>query len=238
MKSSLPSTMTIFASSLILALGSIVFVRLVYAPVEEGRTATVTTLMSSANPAGTGGGFTLTASVQLHGVAVRIGNVRFYDETNRWLLGVVDVALPTITVAGLSPGVRTIRAHYSGVFRNGANIARPSSSPPLTQTVLVSPDMLLSVLPDAGGDSRLITIKASVKARSAQPAGSVTFRSGGQVLATRMLDQAGKATFMTSALDGGLHLISADYHGDEVVAPASASLHVMHGNRADRQALR
>lgn len=238
MKSSLPSTMTIFASSLILAFGAIVFVRLVYAPVEEARTATVTTLVSSANPAGTAASFTLTASVQLHGVAVRTGNVRFYDETNRWLLGVADVTSPTITVMGLSPGVRTIRADYSGVFRHGANIARPSSSPPLTQTVLVSPDVLLSVLPDPGGDSRLITIKAVVKARSAQPTGSLTFRSGGQVLATRMLDHAGKAAFVTSALDGGSHLISADYHGDELVAPASASLHVLQGDRADRQALR
>lgn len=238
MKSSLPSTMTIFASSLILAFGSIVFVRLVYAPVEEGRTATVTTLTSSANPAATAAGFTLTASVHLHGVAVRTGTVRFYDETNRWLLGVADVASPTITVSGLAPGARIIRADYSGVFRNGANIARPSSSPPLTQTILVSPDVLLSVVPDAGGDSRLITLKASVRAGSAPPSGSVTFRSGGQVLATRMLDHFGKAQFMTSALDGGSHLISADYHGDNAVAPGSASLHVMHGDRADRQALR
>ena len=238
MKSSLSSNMTIFASSLILAFGAIVFVRLVYAPVEEARTTTVTTLISSANPAGAAAGFTLTASVQLHGAAVLTGNVRFYDETNRWLLGVVNVASPTLSVSGLSPGVRTIRAHYSGVFRNGANIARPSSSPPLTQTVLVSPEVLLSVLPNAGGDSRLITIKAAVKAGSAQPLGSVTFRSGGQVLATRMLDHAGKAAFVTSALDGGSHLISADYHGDELVAPASASLHVLQGDRADRQALR
>ena len=238
MKSSVPSAATVFAVSLIMAFGGIAFIKAVYAPAEEARVATVTTLSSSQNPSGTADAFTLTASVRMHGEPVRVGSIRFYDETNRWLLGVADASSPVISVSGLSPGRRVIRAEYSGLFRHGANITRASVSSPLTQTVLLTPQVLLSVVPNAGGDQRLITIEATVNARSAHPQGSVTFRAGGQVLATRMLDRSGKASFVTSVLEGGPHLLSADYSGDDAVAAASASLHTMRGDRADRQALR
>lgn len=238
MKSSIPSTMTIFASSLILAFGSIVFVRLVYAPAEEARTMTVTTLASSANPVGADHDIVLTASVHLHGVPVRAGIVRFYDETNRWLLGAADVSSPTIVISGLAPGARAIRADYSGVFRNGENIARPSSSAPLSLDVLVSSQVELSVSRDLAGYGRLMTVTASVKARSDQPGGNVTFKAGDRIIATRMLDGSGRAAFVTSALDEGPDVISAEYHGDRTFAPAAASIRLSGGDRTGRQALR
>lgn len=238
MKSSIPSTSTILASSLILAMGSMVFVRLVYAPAEEARTMTVTTLSSSANPADTGHDITLTASVHLHGIPVRTGIVRFYDETNHWPLGTADVASPSIAVSGLSPGVRAIRADYSGVLRHGENIARPSSSALLRLDVLMSPQVVLAVSRDTGGHGQLMTVAARVTGKSDQPGGNVTFKAGNRIIATQMLDGGGRATFVTSALDESSDVITAYYHGDRAFAPAAASVELNGGGRAGLRAPR
>lgn len=238
MKSSFPSSATVFASSLILAFGSIIFVRLVYAPAEEARTKTVTTLLSSHNPAGTAHRVTLTASVHLHGVPVGAGTVRFYDETNRWLLGVADVSAPSIAISGLTPGVRAIRAHYSGVFRHAVNVARPSSSAPLMLDVRVSPNIGLTAFRDWGGQNGLVAVTALVNAQADRPGGSVTFKAGGRIIATQMLDGSGRAVFVTSALDEGSHLIAAEYHGDGAFAPASGTVYVSGVSHSARHALR
>ncbi len=222
---------TILESSIILALSAILLVRLTYGSGEDRHYSTVTTLQSSANPAGTSDSVTLTASVHRGGVSIETGTVRFYDETEHWLLGIADAGSPSIVLSALKPGLHVIRAHYSGVPDHLDYSARPSVSAPLTQVVLVSPTVTLSVLRESSIQSPLTMVTATVNAQPDRPAGSITFRAGEKVLAKQMLDQTGKAAFITSALDEGEHVLSAEYHGDGVFAPATASVRVRHGSR-------
>ena len=231
MTSSSLSPATISESLIIFALSAMILVRLVHGSGEDPRLSTVTMLQSSENPAGTGNSVTLTASVHRDGVRIETGTVRFYDETDRWLLGIADAASPSIRVSGLKPGQHVIRAHYSGVPDQTAYSVRPSVSDTLTQVVLVSPKVALSVLRESSIQGPLMMVTATVSAQPDQPAGSVTFRTGENVLARQMLDQTGKAAFITSALEEGEHLLSAEYHGDGVFAPAAASIRVWHGPR-------
>lgn len=225
------SPATISESLIIFALSAIILVRLVHGPAEEARHMTVTTLHASANPTGTSDRTTLTASVRQNDVGLHNGTIRFYDETDRWLLGIADASSPSIVISGLKPGVHTLRAHYSGVPDHATYSSRPSVSEPLMLAVLVSPKVALSVLPEVGTQSGLVTVTATVKARDI-PTGSVTFRTGEKVLAKQTLDQNGRASFITSALEDGVNHITAEYQGDGVFAPAAASIHVRHGIRA------
>lgn len=222
MTSSSHSRATILESSIILVLSAIILIRLTHVSGEDPRLSTVTTLQSSANPAGTSDSVVLTASVHRDGIKIETGTVRYYNETDRWLLGVANAASPSIMVSGLKPGPHVIRAHYSGVPDYSAYSVRPSISAPLTQTVLVSPKVELSALRESSAESPLITLTAMVNAQPGQPAGSVTFRAGERVLAKRTLDRSGSAVFITSVLEEGEHLLSAEYHGDDVFAPAAA----------------
>jgi hypothetical protein len=174
----------------------------------------------------------------MQGRPVAIGTVRFFDETNRWLLGVAPASAPTISLPTLTPGLRTIRADYSGVVGHGAVVTRPSSSAALSHRVLISPEIELSVVRDAGSHSPVTTIEARVRAPFTVPAGLVTFRRGPQTLATRILDREGRVSVVTSALDDGAHTISADYAGEGDVASATASIRILHRDRADQQAAR
>lgn len=231
MTSSSLSHATISESLIVLALGAIMLVRLIHGSGEDPRFSTVTTLQSSANPAGTSDGVTLTASIHRDSVKIEGGTVRFYDETDRWLLGVADAASPSIVVSGLKPGAHVISAHYSGVRDYAAYSIRPSISAPLTQMVLVSPKIALSVLQESSAESPLLTMTATVIAQPDHPSGSVTFRADEKVLAKRTLDRSGRAAFITSALEKGDHVLSAEYDGDDVFAPATASIRVRHGER-------
>lgn len=216
---------------IILALSAIILIRLVHGQAEDPQYTTVTQLHTSANPAGTSDSITLTASVHKNGIKVEIGTIRFYDETDRWLLGIANASSPSVAISGLKPGRHVIRAHYSGVPDRSTYSIRPSVSAPVNQEVLVSPKVALSVLRERSIQSPLITVTATVNAHPDQPAGSVTFRAGEKVLAKQMLDQTGKAAFITSALEEGEHLLTAEYHGDGVFAPAAASVRVWHGAR-------
>ncbi len=232
MTSSSITSATISESLIILALSAIIFIRLLHGPGEDPRHATVTLLQSSANPAGTGDSITLTASVHRDGVKVETGSVRFYDETGRWLLGIADASSPSIVVSGLTPGPHVIRAHYSGVPEHATYAVRPGVSAALTQLVLVSPKVALSVMRESSTHSPVMTLIATVSAKPAQPAGSVTFRAGEKVLARRTLDQSGRAAFITSAIDEGEQALTAEYHGDDgLFAPAEATIHIRHGGR-------
>ena len=66
--------------------------------------------------------------------------------------------------------------------------------------------------PSTFGDS--VTFTAHVTATSGIPTGTVTFNDGGVMIGMGMLNGTGDATFTTSALTGGSHVITATYNGD------------------------
>ena len=87
----------------------------------------------------------------------------------------------------------------------------------MTQTVnqaITSTTLTSSANPSVLGQP--VTFTATVVAvapGSGIPVGKVTFFDGSTVLATVLLDASGNATFTTSALDAGDHVITAIYAG-------------------------
>jgi uncharacterized repeat protein (TIGR01451 family) len=96
--------------------------------------------------------------------------------------------------------------------------ATVSSTLVATQTVLHS-----SANPAAFG--QLVTLTATVTGGTGgAPAGNVTFLDGATMLKTVALDQQGHATFSTSSLGSGSHMITAVYGGSGTFAGSQSSI--------------
>jgi hypothetical protein len=177
---------------------------------------TIVTLTSSENPAGRGGSVTFTASVMTRqGAGVPGGTIQFIDETNMAVLGWAPVAAPSITVSGLTPGRHPIRADYGGTTDFLLLVVQPSQSALLAQTVLVTPDVMLSSSQNPSTPGQLVTLTARVTCDAGRPTGTVTFSDGRSVIAAHVaLDSGGTASFTTSALIDGSRSIVAEYGGD------------------------
>src|SRR5207253_11513187 len=81
-----------------------------------------------------------------------------------------------------------------------------------------------------------ITITATVtNGGTPTPTGNVMFLDGGNTLATRLLDNTGKATYITKGFSVGSHSITASYDGDSASAPSTAVALVQVVNKADQQ---
>ena len=187
--------------------------------------ATTTAIITSVNPAAPGAAVTLTARVEADHGGVPGGSIDFFDESTMVWLGRADVASPSITVANLSPGAHPIRAHYSGSTAFLPVVAMPSSSAILIQHVRAVPQLEVSTSRNPSAPGEPLTLVANVSAGAQRPTGTVTFRDGERVLAAGIrLDRNGRAAFITSALSGGMHVLSADYEGDAVFAKVVATL--------------
>ncbi len=184
-----------------------------------------TTLESSANPSDYGQDVTFTATVEAAGTGsgTPTGTVAFKDGGTA-IPGCESVALAsaaTCTKNDLSAGSHNITAEYSG----DANLNSSTSSTfvqtvnkPATTTTLTGPSS------SAVGDSVTFTATVS-KTLSGDPVtdGDVTFYDGLNELATVTLDGAGQATYNTSSLSAGRHVIKAVYNGTPNISPSTSS---------------
>jgi hypothetical protein len=177
---------------------------------------TAVTLNSSENPIGPGGSVTFTASVTTQqGGGVPGGTIQFIDESTMAVLGWASVAAPSITVSGMTPGRHPIRADYSGTTDFLPLVVQPSQSVLLTQSILVTPDVVLSSSQNPSAPGQLVTLTAIVRCDAGAPRGTVTFSDGRSVIAAHVaLDRSGSASFTTSALTDGTRNIVAEYEGD------------------------
>ena len=180
---------------------------------------TTTSLASSANPSTLGQPLTLTASVTSTGAGIT-GSVSFMDGST--LLGSVALTngTATLTTSGLTFGNHTLTAVYSGDTNHSV-----STSATLTEHIVQAAVATLSssLNPATSGSTVIFTAKLA-PVGSLVPSGSVTFRDGGNALATVPLDATGSATFQTSTLGVGSHNISVTYGGDTNFAASSAML--------------
>jgi hypothetical protein len=154
---------------------------------------------------------TFTAAVTAGTTPVTQGSVTFKD-------GTVDLATVSLNASGqaafttstLSGGTHSITAQFNG------SSTYASSAASLTQTVnalATTTTVASSGSPSGFGQS--VTFTATVRAgTTAITQGTVTFREGGTVLAGPLtLNASGQATFTTSTLGVGTHVITADYSG-------------------------
>jgi ELWxxDGT repeat protein len=188
------------------------------APQVVNPSVSATALTSSANPSAFGQAITFTATVI--GVApapgTPTGNVDFTDGATDLTPGGIDLVAgqATFSTTTLAIGTHTIAATYSGDANFGTS--QSSANPQAVQQTPASIVINSSANPSVFGQS--VTLTATVGAvfpAAGIPTGTVTFAQGATMLATSVtLSAAGRATFPTSALGFGSHLITAIYSGD------------------------
>ena len=188
--------------------------------------ATSTTLSASNNPIKSGQSVTFTAVVtSSHGTPG--GGVTFMDGNqvlgtgSLRVVGRIDRAV--FTTSTLSIGTHTITAVYAGA----GNFAGSSSSP-LSEVVnraLTSTTVSSSRNPANVGQA--VTFTAVVNSSAGRPGGTVSFMDGSQVIDTETLSLVSgsqRATFTTSSLGDGIHLIQAVYSGSTTFDTSTSNL--------------
>jgi hypothetical protein len=170
--------------------------------------ATSTSLSSSRNPAEVHHHVTFTATVTSTSQAAPTGTITFSDDGHA--LATVSIAngKARFSTSSLDAGVHSITASYSG-----DESLLPSTSPELDQVIRADTRTKLTSSHNPSRRGQAVTFTAEVVANSGEtPTGKVTFRDFSTVLATVKLSR-GQATFTTSRLRKGHHLIRADYCG-------------------------
>ncbi|HVG24671.1 MAG TPA: M36 family metallopeptidase [Thermoanaerobaculia bacterium] len=180
--------------------------------------ATLSSLVTSANPSPFASPLTLTATVTAS-AGTPTGNVTFFDGATN--LGTAALASGT---ASLSTSSLTVGAHNLTAAYAGAPGFLASNAAPVAQTInkiATTLTLLSSLNPSNSGNP--VTFTATVSATSGSPTGSVTFLDGATPLGSIALT-SGVATFTTSTLTGGPHTINATYAGTATFASAANAL--------------
>lgn len=170
--------------------------------------ATTSAVVSSLNPSTYGQSVKFTATVT-SGAGTPTGTVTFKDGTTTLGTGTLSGGTAAFTTAALAGGTHSITAVYGG----SANFAT-STSAVLKQTVnkaATTSKVTSSVNPSAYHQS--VTFTAKVTSSGGTPAGTVSFKDGTTVLATKTLS-GGSATYATAALAVGTHSITVVYNGN------------------------
>lgn len=180
---------------------------------------TTTTTTFGASPAAPVAGqpLTLTATVTGPPGTATDGPVTFYAGGQAIGSAPLDASGHASIVIAAPAGTTTLSAAYSG----SATFASGSSTALAVTAVQASPALVLlgpSNLSVAG--QTLPFVAAVVPAGGVTPTGFVIFAEAGVVLAIVPLDASGHASFVTSTLAPGPHVIAAAYLGDTSDAPA------------------
>ncbi len=181
--------------------------------------STITTLVSSLNPATLGQNVTFTATVTSSSPSIT-GAVSFMDGGNS--LGSVAVVngVATYSTTMLAFGQHTITAVYGGDTNHAtstSSVVNESIVQPATAAIISSAN------PSVTGNSVVFTAKVS-GVGSLVPTGKVTFSDGASALAVGDVDATGTATYTTSALTIGSHIMGLTYGGDSNYSKANASV--------------
>lgn len=163
------------------------------------------TLTSSANPAGSGQGLLLTATVT---PAAATGTVNFLEGSTTLGSGTLSNGTATFTISTLSLGSHTITAAYGGDTNNLA-----STSAPFKQAVSQATTTTLTVAPNPTPFGQTVILTATVSPASAT--GTITFQDGTTTLGSNAVNGNGIATFSLSAPPIGAHTLTAIYVGDK-----------------------
>jgi hypothetical protein len=198
-----------------------------------GKSATTTALAASANPSNVGQPVTFTATVtgSAGPPGPPTGTVTFSFGDGTTATGTLAAGVATASHAFATAANFAVSASYGGdtVFGTSTATATQAVGKLATTTTLSS-----SLNPSKPGDS--VTFTATVSGGS--PTGIVTFKDGASVLGSVALAGAA-ASFTTSALTSGNHVITANYGGDaKFSASISSALTQAVGTPADSLNLR
>jgi hypothetical protein len=170
-----------------------------------------TSLTSSRNPAEIHHRVTFTATVTTTSQGTPTGSVTFSDSGHALASVPVANGKAKFSTSSLDAGIHSITAGYSG-----DQTFQSSTSPELKQVVRTETHTRLASSQNPSRRGQAVTFAATVAANSGEPpTGKITFRKFSTILATVELS-GGQATFTSSTLRRGLHVIRADYGGDTV----------------------
>ncbi len=193
--------------------------------------STTTLAVTPASGASSGQQVTLTASVAAAGLGggTPTGAVVFTDGgvvLGSGTLSVVNgVAQASLSTSALVAGSHSLAAQYGGDsgFSSSGSAASTATVSATTTAVSVSAGQTGST---ASGQPATFVATITPQAGTGTPTGTVTFSEGGVALGTATLaviNGLAQASFTTSALAAGNHLISASYSGDSNYQSASGS---------------
>jgi hypothetical protein len=186
-------------------------------------TTTTTTLAAAPNPSIQGQAVTFTATVSPNsGTGTPTGTVTFLDGTMTLGTGTLNSGKAAFTTSTLTVGTHSITASYGGDANFSSSTSTAISQVVNTATGATTTNMLISS-PNPSNLSQAVTFTATVKPASGTgvPTGTVTFLDGNTALGTATLT-SGVASFITVALTGGTHTITATYNGDATFAPSTS----------------
>jgi hypothetical protein len=186
-------------------------------------TATTTSLISSGTSSEFSDPVVFVASVRRAGALVGTGTVTFKDGTTVLAVNVPVNALGLASFASssLAVGVHTIAAFYNGTTTYG-----PSNGS-VTQTVTkASTKAQLVSSRNPANKNQAVTFTLTVTRRTnAVATGTVMFRDGNTIIGGPIaVDASGTASFSTTSLAPGSHVITATYNGTSDYQGSSASL--------------
>jgi len=177
--------------------------------------ATTVTVQSSANQSVAGANVHFTATVT--GSITVTGSVTFKDGANALGTGVLANGIATFDTTALTTGQHVITAVYSGDSNS-----QTSTSAAWTQSVIAATTVLTltsSANPSVAGSS--VTLTAALSGNDVTATGTVTFKDGSAVLGSVTIN-GGSATYTTTALAAGVHVIVAQYSGDSANQAAAS----------------
>lgn len=186
---------------------------------EIQRASSAVSLSSVSNPSAFGESVTLTATVTSHFVGMTpTGVVSFVaDGVDLGSASLDASGVAEVNTSVLAVGSHEITAHYAGDDHFAPGIS--DSIAQVVDKAQTSTSLASSDNPSIVGSSVTFTATVSVTAPGAGiPTGTVVFRDGDVALGDGALDDAGVATFSTSALITGAHAITAEYDGDSSFA--------------------
>jgi hypothetical protein len=183
-----------------------------------GLTGTMLVATANANQTVTG---VVTVIGAASGQPPPTGIVTLTEGTTLLASGAVVNGQATVTTGVLSPGTHTIVANYSGSTTFAA-----SHSLPVSVIVRFVSNVTVTASPSPATAGQPVTFTATISSSLPGPAvtGTVAFADGTTLLGTATVGANGQATFTTSALTAGSHVINVGYSGDTNYAPGGTSL--------------
>jgi ELWxxDGT repeat protein len=183
-------------------------------------TLTTTTVSSSPNPAVFGQAVTFTAAVHVApGSANPTGTVDFKEGSTDLTPGGVTLSggRATFTSSSLSVGRHTLTASYGGDAHFTLSQGNDSAAPEVVNKA--ASRTVLTAFPDPAVFGQVVSFTvtlAAVAPGRGMPTGTATFTDGMTTMRSVSLTSlsGGRATFTTSSLSRGSHIINVNYSGD------------------------
>jgi sugar lactone lactonase YvrE len=173
---------------------------------------TKTVLSSDTNPASVTQPVNFTAVVsETQGTNVPTGTVTFMDGSTAISPAVAlsSNGIATFSTSALSLGQHSITASYSGDAANAAVVSNT-----VTQSIVQNTQISVSSSLNPSIVLQSVTFQATLTANTPVTSGTITFLDNGTAIGTGALNSSGVATYTTSSLSGGTHLITANFPGD------------------------